>query len=137
MPLRQRDGNGGMRGARVGRLHLTCLTCLTGLTRGGAPRYTPRVCCTAVWFGSGQIYRWGMQGLFDGNGGVPSAWAWRLHEICGNYEIYERGMGAPRYTPWVCLPLCGWARGKFTVGVCKACLMATAVCRLRGRGACI
>ena len=33
--------------------------------------------------------------------------------------------------------LCGLARGKFTVGVCKACFMATAVCRLRGRGACM
>jgi len=64
----------------------------------------------------------GYAGFFYGNGGVRVAGAWRLHKICGNCEIYERGMGArlrpdglrrgkPRYTPWVCLPLCGLARG--------------------------
>ena len=58
----------------------------------------------------GQIYRRGMPGFFDGNGGMRGAGAWRWHEICGNCEIYERGMGAPRYTPWVCLSQSGMAR---------------------------
>ena len=52
----------------------------------------------------------GCAGLFDGNGGVRGAAAWRWHEICGNCEIYERGMGAPRYIPRGCLPLFGLAR---------------------------
>ena len=72
-----------------------------------------------VWRGR-LMCRWGMPGFFDGNGGVRAAGAWRLHEICGNCEIYERGMGAPRYTPRVCLPLCGLARAKCAAGVCRA-----------------
>ena len=60
----------------------------------GASRYTPWVCCAAVWFGSGddvpqgyatgrctagvcngQSYRWGVLCLLDGNGGVHVAGA--------------------------------------------------------------
>ena len=37
---------------------------------------------------------------------------WRLHEIYGNCEIYERGMGASLYTPRVYLPQIGMARAK-------------------------
>ena len=36
---------------------------------------TPWVCCAAVWYGSGQIYRWGVPGFFDGNGGMRGAGA--------------------------------------------------------------
>ena len=57
------------RGACIRRIRLIRLI----FNDEGAPRYTPRVCCAAVWLGSGQIYRWGMQGLFDGNGGVRVA----------------------------------------------------------------
>ena len=53
----------------------------------------------------------GCAGLFDGNGGVRGAAAWRWHEICGNCEIYERGMGAPRYTPRVCLAAVWYGSG--------------------------
>ena len=45
-----------------------------GITRGFAVPQSgmPRV----------MIYRWGVQGFFDGNGGVHVAWAWRLHLTC-------------------------------------------------------
>ena len=47
-------------------------------------------------------------------------------------------MGAPRDTPRVCSAAVGWdAGGRFTAGVCFACLIATVVCRLRRRGACV
>ena len=46
--------------------------------RRGKPRYTPRVCCAVGWSDSGLIYRRGMPGFFDGNGGVHVAGAWRL-----------------------------------------------------------
>ena len=46
--------------------------------------------------------------------------------------------GAPRYTPWVCMPLSGMAQGrKMCHWGMRGFLMATAVCRLRGRGACV
>ena len=62
-----------------------------------------------------------MQAVFNGNGGLRGAGAGRLHgkfwEFLG---IFERGMGAPRDTPWVCLPVGGGARGgRFTAGVCR------------------
>ena len=49
--------------------------------------------------------------LQNGNGGLRGAGAGRLHgkfwEFLG---IFERDMGAPLYTPWVCMPLSGLAR---------------------------
>ena len=58
-----------------------------------------------------KMYRGVMQAVFNGNGGLRGAGAWRLHgkfwEFLG---IFERGMGAPLYTPWVCLPVGGGAR---------------------------
>ena len=71
--------------------------------------------------------------MFYGNGGMPSAWAWHLR--MDQMDQMDK-LGAPRYTPRVCGAQFGMARGRFTVGVCRAFLMATAVCRLRGRGAC-
>ena len=51
----------------------------------------------------GQIYRRGMPGFFDGNGGMRGAGAWRLH---GNFweflGFFGRVIGAPCDTPWGC-----------------------------------
>ena len=53
--------------------------------------------------GNGGLRGAGAWRLLDGNGGLRGAGAWRLHgkfwEFLG---IFERGMGAPLYTPWVC-----------------------------------
>ena len=47
-------------------------------------------------------------------------------------------VGAPRDNPRVGSAAVGWdAGGRFTAGVCFACLIATAVCGLRGRDACV
>ena len=47
-------------------------------------------------------------------------------------------VGAPRDNPRVGSAAVGWdAGGRFTAGVCFACLIATAVCRLRGCDACV
>ena len=63
------------------------------------------------------ICRRGMPGFFDGCGGMRIAGAWRLH---GNFweflGIFERGMGAPLYTPWVCLSVWGWGAGEKCTG---------------------
>ena len=61
----------------------------------------------------------GYAGLFDGNGGVRGAAAWRWHEICGNCEIYERGMGAPVFA------LMGYAAASLGIsrGVACRCLV--------------
>ena len=40
-----------------------------------ASHVIPRGGCAAVWYGSGQIYRWGVPGFFDGNGGMRVAGA--------------------------------------------------------------
>ena len=48
------------------------------------------------------------ENFLDGNGGVQTARAWRLHGNYGNCEIYERGMGAPRDTPRVCCAVGRW-----------------------------
>ena len=60
-----------------------------------------------------------------------------MHENYENYENYERGMGASRYTPWVCLPQSGMARAKSCCWGMQGNLIATVVCCLRGRDACI
>ena len=71
--------------------------------------YADNVIATAVC--GRKMYRGVMQAVFNGNGGLRGAGAWRLHgkfwEFLG---IFERGMGAPLYTPWVCLPVGGGAR---------------------------
>ena len=46
-------------------------------------------------------------------------------------------MGAPRYTRGFAGALCGLARAKMCHRGMLACLMATVVCVLRGRGACM
>ena len=43
-------------------------------------------------------------------------------------HVIPRGFAVPQF---------GLARGRFTDGVCRAFFMATVVCVLRGRGACI
>jgi len=153
---RQLDGNGGVRVAWAWRLCLTCLTSLTSLTRGRAIVY-PEGLLAAVWYGSGKDLPLGVMQRadlplgyarqLDGNGGVRGAGAWRLHKTYKTYKTYKMMMGAPCDTPWVCMPQFGMARakmcrkgnvtGRFTAGVCFACLMATVVCVLRGRGACV
>ena len=54
-------------------------------------------------FGSGDELPLGTAGQLDGNGGLLSAWAWRLH---GNFwdflGIFGRVIGAPCDTPGVC-----------------------------------
>ena len=44
------------------------------MDKSGAPRYTPRVCGAAVWFGSGDRFTGRLRGQIDGNGGVRVAW---------------------------------------------------------------
>ena len=51
------------------------------------------------------------ENFLDGDGGVQTAGAWRLHGNYGNCEIYERGMGAPRDTPRVCCAVGRWGAG--------------------------
>ena len=79
----------------------------------------------------------GNAGQLDGCGGMRSAWAWRLHKTYKTYKTYKMMMGAPRDTPWVCLPQSGMARVKICRWGMQGNLMATAVCVLRGRGACV
>ena len=55
--------------------------------------------------------------------------------VCGALE--SDLLGAPLYTPWVCMPLSGLARARDVPGECKQFLMATVVCGARGRGACM
>ena len=83
-----------------------------------------------------KMYRGVMQAVFNGNGGLRGAGAWRLHgkfwEFLG---IFERGMGAPLYTPWVCLPQSGVARVIDVPQGGAGCMAAVARGR-RGCGAC-
>ena len=53
------DSNGGVRGAGAWRLLMDRVDLMDLMDKMGAPLYTPWVCGAAVWFGSGQIYRWG------------------------------------------------------------------------------
>ena len=68
----------------------------------GAPRYTPWVCGAVGWSDSGLIYRRGVPGFFDGNGGLLSAEAWRLFMDQVDLMDQMDKMGAPWYTPRVC-----------------------------------
>ena len=79
----------------------------------------------------------GVAGFFNGNGGVQSAAAWRLHKTYKTYKTYKMMMGAPLYTPRVCLPQCGMTRAKMCRKGMQGNLMATGECVLRGRGACV
>ena len=96
-----------------------CAVPLGGGARGG--RFTAGVC-----------------GQLDGNGGARAAGVWRLlMDLVDLMDLMDK-MGAPRDTPRVCSAAVGWdAGGRFTAGVCFACLIATVVCRLRRRGACV
>ena len=72
----------------------------------GASRYTPWVCSAAVWNGSGAELPRGYAKLFI----ATAVCCLRGRGACmgnfGNFweflRIFERGMGAPLYTPWVC-----------------------------------
>ena len=77
--------------------------------------------------------------LRDGNGGMRVAWAWRLH---GNFwdflGIFGRVIGAPCDTPWVCCAAVWYGSGEdVPLRYARLFFMATAVCVLRGRGACV
>ncbi len=50
----QRDGNGGVRVAGARRLLMDQVDQMDLMDKMGAPRYTPRVCCAAVWLGAGE-----------------------------------------------------------------------------------
>ena len=64
----------------------------------------------AVWYGSGEKLPQGYARQLDGNGGMRVAGAWRLHKTYKTYKTYKMMMGAPLYTPRVCLPQSGMAR---------------------------
>ena len=65
------------------------------------------------------------------------AGAWRLRmDLMDLMDLMDK-VGAPRYTPWVCLPLCGVARGQIYRRGMLGNLMAAAACSLRGRDACV
>ena len=76
-------------------------------------------------------------GFFDGNGGMRVAWARRL--LMDQVDLMDQmdKTGASCDTPWVCLPQSGMARVKICRWGMQGNLMATAVCVLRGRGACV
>ena len=57
----------------------------------------------------------------DSIGGVRAAAAWRLHKTYKTYKTYKIMIGAPLYTPWVCMPLSGLAR----VMICRREVQAT------------
>ena len=48
----------------------------------GASCDTPWVCLSQSGMARAKMCRWGMQGFFDGNGGMRVAWAWRLCLTC-------------------------------------------------------
>ena len=65
-----------------------------------------------MWNGSGEDLPQGYARQLDGNGGMRVAWAWRLHKTYKTYKTYKMMMGAPLYTPGVCLPLWGLTLAK-------------------------
>ncbi len=69
--------------------------------------------------------------LLDGNGGARAAGVWRL--LMDLMDLMDK-MGAPLYTPWVCLPQSGLAR-VIDVPQGGAGCMAAGVCVSRRRGA--
>ena len=99
-------GNGGVRVALAWRLHGNFGDFLGIFGRViGAPCDTPWVCGAAVWFGSGENVP-GYACLFDGNGGMRVAWAWRLCLTCLTRWVRRcipRGLA---------VPLSGLARAK-------------------------
>ena len=62
----------------------------------------------------------GGAGFFDGNGGARAAGVWRL--LMDQVDLMDQmdKMGAPRYTPWVCMSLSGMAR----VMICRRGVLA-------------
>ena len=58
------DGNGGLRVAVARRLHKTYKTYKTYKIMVGRHVIPRGFACAAVWVGSGQIYRRGVQGFF-------------------------------------------------------------------------
>ena len=69
----------------------------------------PWVGGAAVEWDAGGRYAAGVC-LFDGNGGVRAAGAWRLlMDLMDRMDLMDK-MGAPRDNPGVCRALCGLAR---------------------------
>jgi len=131
-------GNGGVRAAWAWRLHLTCLTCLTCLTRW-VRRCIPRgVAVPLCGMGLGADLPMGCAGLFLWQRWCACCGGVTLVSDLSDLSDLSDKMGAPLYTPRVCCAAVWYGFGcRFTDGVCKACFMATVVCVLRGRGACI
>ena len=77
-----------------------------------------------MWFGSGANVPVGYACLFDGNGGVRVAGAWRLHKTYRTYKTYKIMVGAPVFAltgyavashgipRGFAVPQCGLARAK-------------------------
>ena len=80
--------------------------------RRGKPRYTPWVCLPQCGMTRAIDVPEGGTGFFNGNGGVQSAAAWRLRMDQMDQMDQMDNVGAPRYTPWVCMPQSGLARVK-------------------------
>ena len=76
LPLRYArllDGCGGMLVAHGVTLKSDLSDLSDPSDKMGASRYTPRVCGTAVWFGSGEELPLGYARQLDSNGGMLSA----------------------------------------------------------------
>ena len=55
-------GNGGMPSTGAWRLLMDQVDLMDQMDKMGASRYTPWVCCAAVWFGSGEELPQGLEG---------------------------------------------------------------------------
>ena len=99
-----------MRGAWAGRLFMDQMDRMDLMDKMGAPRDNPWVCGAAVGWDAGGRCAAGVCGQCDGNGGVRAAAVWRLHKTYKTYKTYKIMIGAPLYTPWVCMSLAGLAR---------------------------
>ena len=53
----------------------------------------------------------GVCGLFDDNGGLRAAAAWRLHKTYKTYKTYKITIGAPCDTPRVCCAVVWFCAG--------------------------
>ena len=68
----------------------------------------------------------------DSCGGMRVAHGVTLKSDLSDLSDLSDKKGASRYTPWVCLPLCGMARAKIDRWGMLGRLMAAGVCVLRG-----
>ena len=69
------DGNGGLRAAAAWRLLMDQVDLMDQMDKMGAPCDTPWVCMPLSGLARAKIYRRGMPGFFDGNGGMHVAGA--------------------------------------------------------------